>query len=184
MSTTTSPSRRAVLAGIAAAPALAASTLTLAGATVARHEASLAAADPIFAVIEHHRAVHAAYLATLEAQGNLECRLVDERLAQAGRPEKCSDRWHEAIRAANRDPRYVHAVTASGESSDAETDAAWSLVEEPPTTVTGAAALAAYALGYKLSDVPWPEDAEGSSDDFAAALMRSLYSTLSAAVVS
>jgi hypothetical protein len=167
-------SRRAVLAGIAAAPALAGPALALSGA----------GPDPIFAKIELHRAAHAAYLATLGAQGDLECHLVDERLAEAGSPEKCSDRWHEAIHAANRDPRYVRAVAASGESSDAETDAAWSLVEEPPTTVTGAAALAAYALGYKLSDVPWPEDAEGSSDDFAAALLGSLYSALSSGAVS
>jgi hypothetical protein len=39
-----------------------------------------------------------------------------------------------------------------------------------PTTVTGTAALAAYALAYKLSDVTWPADAGGSSDDFAAGL--------------
>jgi hypothetical protein len=177
-------SRRAILAGFAVTPALAASTLTLAGATVARHEASLGAPDPIFAAIEHHRAAHAAFIGTMEAQGDLECRLVDERLTEAGSPEKCSDRWHEAIGAANRDPRYVQAVAASGEGSDGETEAAWGLVEEPPTTVTGAAALAAYALGYKLSDVTWPEDAEGSSDDFAAALLRSLYSALSGGVVS
>jgi hypothetical protein len=177
-------SRRAVLAGIAVSPTLAASTLTLAGVAVASHQASLAAVDPIFVAIERHRAAHAAYLAALEAQGDLECRLVDERLAEAGSPEKCSDRWPEAVGAANRDPRYVRAVAASGETADAETEAAWSLVEEPPTTVTGAAALAAYAIGYKLSDVPWPEDAEGESDDFAAALLRSLYGALSGGAVS
>lgn len=43
---------------------------------------------------------------------------------------------------------------------------------------------AAYALGYKLSDVSWPEDEDGSSDDFAAALLRSLYSALSDGIVS
>jgi hypothetical protein len=172
-------SRRAILAGIVVTPALAASTLTLAGATVARHESSV---DPIFAAIGAHRAASAAYIAAIEAQGALECRLVDERLAEAGSPEKRSDRWHEAIDAANRDPRYVHALAASDESGDAERAAAWDLVEEPATTITGAAALAAYALAYKLSDITWPEDDDGSSDDFAAALLRSLHSTLSGAV--
>jgi hypothetical protein len=42
---TKTTSRRAVLAGIATAPALAASTLTLAGATALSHQASLSTAD-------------------------------------------------------------------------------------------------------------------------------------------
>jgi hypothetical protein len=97
MSKTTT--RRAILAGIAAAPALA-----LSGA----------GPDPIFAAIERHRAALAAHLKTIEAQGDLEERLCDERLAEAGSPTKCSQRWHEAIDAANRDPRYVRAEEISG----------------------------------------------------------------------
>jgi hypothetical protein len=83
MSTTTS--RRAILAGFAVTPALAASTLTLAGATVARHEANLAAADPIFAAIERHRAAAKAYTATVDEQAELEIADVSED----------DPRWHD-----------------------------------------------------------------------------------------
>jgi hypothetical protein len=56
------PSRRAVLAGIATAPALAAPALAL----------SSGAPDPIFAAIERHRAAAEAYTAGVDEQAELE----------------------------------------------------------------------------------------------------------------
>jgi hypothetical protein len=121
----------------------------------------------------------------LKRKGPLEERLVDERMAAAGSPEKCSDLWYEAIHAANRDPRYVNAKAASIETGGAEIDTAWGLVAEPLATIAGAAALAAYALEHKSSDLSWPDnEEEEGADDFAAALLRALNVTLSSGAVS
>ena len=80
----------------------------------------------------------------------------------AGVEADLDDHWHEA-------------------SSNAEIGAAMALVADPPTTLAGAAALTAYALEYKLSDLSWPDT---GPDDFAAALLRSLNSTLSGGAMS
>jgi hypothetical protein len=175
-------SRRAVLAGIATISTVAAPALALSGA----------APDPIFAAIERHRSAHAAYIAAIDVQGDMEVRLVDEQLAAAGSPEKCSDRWYKALDAATHDPQYLGAKETCNKSSEAESAAAWALIGEPAVTVAGAAALAAYALEYKLSDISWPpnpdheegQEGRGEFDDYATALLRSLKSTLSVGAVS
>jgi hypothetical protein len=138
----------------------------------------LSGPDPIFAAIERHRVAAAALYAASEAHDTLEERLVEE----AGSPANQSDRWYEAIHAADRDPQYVKAEAVTAKSSDAEIDAAWALVAEPPATIAGAGALAAYALEYK-GDYSWP-DQDDRSDDFAGALLRSLSGALSARAVS
>jgi hypothetical protein len=85
----------------------------------------------------------------------------------------------------NRDPRYVNAKAASIETGGAEIDTAWGLVAEPLATIAGAAALAAYALEHKSSDLSWPDnEEEEGADDFAAALLRALNVTLSSGAVS
>jgi hypothetical protein len=93
-----------------------------------------------------------------------------------------------ATSAAHRDPRYVDASEASNKSNDAEIDAAWELVTEPPATIAGAAALITYVLDYKISDLTWPEVEVGNLDDFASALLvvvgECLDSVLSAGAVS
>jgi hypothetical protein len=160
-------SRRAVLAGIATAPALAAPALALSGP------------DPIFALIQAHRAALAAHLATLEAQSVRQERLVDERLTEAGSPPKGSQRWHETTDAANRDPQYVDADAMIDKTSEAEIAAAWALVAERPATIADAAALAAYAPEYK-SIIQLPDDAE----EWLLALLASVHSTLRAEAVS
>jgi hypothetical protein len=73
-------------------------------------------------------------------------------------------------------------MEASNESSDAEMDAAWELVTEPPATIAGAAALIRYALDYKISDLTWPEVEEGDFDDFASALLVCLGECLNSAI--
>jgi hypothetical protein len=63
-------SRRAILAGIAVSPALAVSTLTLAGATLARHKANLAAADAeLLELGRQHDALRSKYEIALELSG-------------------------------------------------------------------------------------------------------------------
>jgi hypothetical protein len=162
-------SRRAILAGIAASPALAAPALAL----------SVVGPDPIFALIDRHRTALAAHLAASEAQGDLEVRLVDERLTEAGSPEECSDRWYGAIKAANRDPRYVDAKAVCDKTSAAEVAAAWALVAEPPATIAGAAALAGYVPEYE-SVLSLPDD----PDEWLRALLASVHSALSGGAVS
>jgi hypothetical protein len=167
-------SRRAILAGIATTPALAGPALAL-GSSVGP--------DPIFAKIDRHRIAMATHFAAGEAQDAMEERVVDENLKQAGSPAKCSDQWFDAVRAIDCDPRYAEAKEKSCETSDAEIEAAWQLVAEPPTTIAGAAALVAYALGYHR-DYLWPDDKEDSHNDFAVALLRSLHSALRGEAVS
>jgi hypothetical protein len=149
-------SRRAVLAGIATAPALAGPALAL-GSSVGP--------DPIFAKIDRHRIAMATHFAASEAQDAME------------------ERWFDAVHATDCDPRYAEAKEKSCETSDAEIEAAWELVAEPPTTIAGAAALAAYALEYHR-DYLWPNDENRDTGDFAAALLRSLHSTLRGEAVS
>jgi hypothetical protein len=72
-------SRRAVLAGIATAPALAVPVLAQATA--------VSEADPIFAAIEHHKASNAAFSHTLHLMGKFE-----EEHGHADSPEQ--DEWH------------------------------------------------------------------------------------------
>jgi hypothetical protein len=87
----------------------------------------------------------------------------------------------KAVLGKDDDPRWVNAEEITSETSQAEIDAAWGLVDEPPTTIAGAAALVAYALANKLSDISWPPDRPkyGVGDDFSAALWRSRNNALS-----
>jgi hypothetical protein len=62
----TSPSRRAILAGIAVSPALAVSTFTLAGATAFR----LSGPDPIFAVIDRYKIAVEARAVAMRAEND------------------------------------------------------------------------------------------------------------------
>jgi hypothetical protein len=89
-----------------------------------RAKAEAMKADPIYALIEAHRAALAVHLAAVRAQSDLEERLVDERMAAAGSSAKGSDAWYEAIQAANRDPLYTAAEALSDTTSDAEIAAA------------------------------------------------------------
>lgn len=167
------PSRRAVLAG--AATVLTSTGIGAAGIIPTKGTES----DPIFALIEAHRAALAAHLAAGGALSDSEERAVDEKMAAAGSPENGSTAWYEAIHAAERDPLYMDAEALLDKTSDAEIAAAWALVAEPPTTIAGAAALAAYASEYK-SIIQLPDKPE----EWLMALLASVHSTLSAEAVS
>jgi hypothetical protein len=77
----------------------------------------LAEPDPIFAAIEAHRAAEAAFTATVDDEAETE----------------------------EHDPRRPAVVIAYDRASDNADAAAWALIENPPTTIAGAAALLRYA---------------------------------------
>jgi hypothetical protein len=103
------PSRRAVLAGLAAAPALAAPAFALGGP------------DPIFAAIERHKALYAAFCRALTGMG--EC---EKRSGFADSPEL--DEWHRR----------------ESEACDAEMAAHDEMLATVPTTLAGLLALLRY----------------------------------------
>ena len=170
-------SRRAVLAGIVA-PALAASTLTLAGATVASHQASSAGPDPIFAAIEQHKV---AFRISQEL-GRVRSGTVD----------------------CERDPEYdavqcKAAIEADSAATDASNEAAYALTTVRPTTMAGALALLRYVEAFNagaffLEPLPgstvsdwqsgpffWPEDKdEHDIDLFGYRFLANVRSALEA----
>jgi hypothetical protein len=107
MSKTTT--RRAVLAGIAASPALVAPALALSGP------------DPIFAAIEHHKAVYAAFGAVLDGMSKFQ-----EEKGWADSPE--FEEWRRRER----------------EACDADEVAREKMLATVPTTFGGVLALLRY----------------------------------------
>ena len=146
MSQTTSKTisrRDALKAGSAIA-----ATAVLGGATAA---AMTPAEDPIFAVIEAHKAAEARYNAALDRQNGIE-----ERLAP--------DRW-------KFDPEIAAAKRAVKDAD--EIPALWALVKTPPTTLAGVVAILTYAAEYAERGDVWPTASDGE-DDWAARLHRML----------
>jgi len=137
---TTTTSRRAVLAGIATAPALAGSTLTLAGATALSHQASLGP-DPIFAAIEQHKV---AFRISQEA-GRIRFYTVDAEWAPEYDPVK--------LEAADE---------ASSVADDDYDDAANALLTVRPTTMAGVLALIRHVEAFNAGAFflePYPDRA-------------------------
>jgi hypothetical protein len=140
------PSRRAVLAGVAAAPVLAVPALALSGTGRPRE-----GGDPIFAAIERHKA---AYRIQMEA-GRIRCHTADKWSPEYD-PVEC-----EAAKEA-----YTAAADASDDAAaDASDDAAAdALTTIRPTTMAGVLALLhhveAFNAGAFFLD-PWPDSTVG-----------------------
>ena len=115
------PSRRAVLAGIAAAPALAAPALALSGP------------DPIFAAIEAHVSAARHFHAVDEGVGDLHsCWFAGTGVElDPNEPQECHD-----------------AVVNSWNAYKAESAAFVALLTTRPTTIAGSAALLDYAAAH------------------------------------
>jgi hypothetical protein len=131
------PSRRAVLAGIAAAPALAGPTLALAGAGRPRE-----GGDPIFAAIERHKA---AYRIKMEA-GRIQCH--------------AADKWDPEYDPVEREA----AIEASSVADDAADDAVDALITVRPTTMAGILALIHHVEAFNAGAFflePWPDSTVG-----------------------
>jgi len=140
--TTTTLSRRHLLSGLAAGTA----TVTIAtGAALALDPApvSVLATDPVFALIEAHRAAWNVYGDAISAQS-----VIEERRFCTGRIDDESD------------PRWIEASALVAQTS-AATDVAFErMAEATPVTLAGLSALAAYGLGREAAC----HGDEGSSD--------------------
>jgi hypothetical protein len=140
MSKTTS--RRAVLAGAATLPALAVPAV-----------AGSLAPDPIFAAIENHRKLWAlccdgwARIGELEESLPASKRTWSWNFYERQPPANCSD-----------DPRWIenelHTWNVLAQEAD---DAAWAMLEHPPTTMGGLDALNAYAGEFTDAGHEWPD---------------------------
>lgn len=130
----TATTRRAILAGAAALPALAIPVLAMS-----------AGADPIFAAIEAHRAAFREFDATLKRKTELE----DEHHDLVFSPTR------------NKTPEFAAARKAAGldamdraeeETSAAESAARWHIATMLPTTAGGVVAVLAYARECSLKE--------------------------------
>ena len=116
-------SRRAVLAGIASAPALAAPAL------------ALPIADPIFAAIERHRAAAEAHTSMIDEQAELELSIPHNRRRT---------HHHEVEDAApGDDPRWIDHLRRANATSDQLEEARQQLFDAP-MSLAGLAALIDY----------------------------------------
>jgi hypothetical protein len=146
----TNLSRRSVLAGIsiAAAPAAAAVDKSLADG---------ADADPIFALIEQHRAAEDAFGALLIEQSKLEVELPDDL-------QQSKITVHGAEIVETDDPRWIAAAQASWGASEEGDRAALALLDTEPTTAAGLAALLRYVYQYEADGGQWPDNVLNDDD--------------------
>jgi hypothetical protein len=115
--------------------------------------------DPILAAIERHKAANAKVVSWVDRYGKLENELPAERWR--------SDISNEEI-VETDDPRWIEAERELGQAWNAETDAAWALLEVLPTTREGLLTLIEHALSHGEQ---WPEDWQvGLLENIAEAL--------------
>jgi hypothetical protein len=147
---TKTTTRRAVLADAAAVPL--ASVVT--APSVAR-----SGADPIFAVIEAHRAAHASYVAAVDRNHELQEKL------RASRRKSDFDGDDNLCVAATDDPDWIASERGWHVASAAEDSTALMLVELAPTTLIGVAALLRYSVEHIEGGGSWPDPESGDPDD-------------------
>jgi hypothetical protein len=126
---------------------------------------SVSTEDPIFAVIESHKAARAKWISAVSCHGQLETELP---------PGKCRssvDVNGEHI-VATDDPRWIECEREVMRTSDAEMDAACALLDVLPTTLAGACALLSHANAYDTDGEGWPR---GLYSDDDRAIGRSWY---------
>ena len=135
-------SRRAILAGAAALPALAV-------------PAALAAspADPIFAAIESHRAARREVSNALRERWRLEDALPKDRR------RSFVDMYRELIHP-DDDPRWIAIERRAIAASKRRDGIACEILDTPITTLEGVQCLLRYALQVDLEEdgIGWPED--------------------------
>jgi hypothetical protein len=151
-------SRRRFLSQAAAATAGGAAlvvALPLPGAAAGAGQAP----DPVLAAIEAHKAASAKVASWVDRYGKLENELPEER--------RRSNISNEEI-VETDDPRWIEAERELGQAWDAETDAAWALLEVLPTTREGLLTLIEHAVSNRG---PWPDDWQvGLLENIAEAL--------------
>jgi hypothetical protein len=160
---TTSPSRRAVLAGLSlATPSVAAVDILLA--------ARVPGDDPILAVIAAHKAAERAFSDTLTEQGKLETAL-PRQLRQTH-----ITAWDQSI-VETDDPRWVAVQRAVDETGDEVYRLALALLDIQPTTAAGMVSLFRHVAEGKESGFPEfvlfdDQDDSERGVDFSSALLK------------
>jgi hypothetical protein len=158
--------RRAVVAGAAAAPALTIPAL-----------ADLAP-DPIFNLIEEHRRADAAYTQCVEVRGELERTLSEterQTFFYAGEVKTVIP---------TDDPRWIQTEFELDRIYRLKDGIAFRFLDEPPTTIAGVAALLRYAYEVAADGGPawpdrFPDDPPGEHNyDWSLFLHRSLADAL------
>jgi hypothetical protein len=129
--------------------------LSVSGATAGAGQAP----NPILAAIEAHKAANAKVVSWVDRYGKLENELPAER--------RRSDTGHGEI-VDTDDPRWIEAERELGQAWNAETDAAWALLEVLPTTREGLLTLIEHAVS---NSEQWPADWQvGLLENIAEAL--------------
>lgn len=153
MKTTTT--RRAILAGAAALPALAIPALAMPSI------AAPASADPIFAAIDRHRAAYAEFERVCYLQEELEKTIPKERRVR----HYVGDR-DNAEMIANDDPAWTKYQDSWFASADDADDRAVDLLNVAPTSTAGIAALLEYSAAFeKRGGELFPQITEEGTND-------------------
>jgi hypothetical protein len=109
------------------------------------------APDPIIEVIEAHRAANAKWLSAVDRHCKLESELSEDKRRSS------IDAWAAQI-VETDDPRWVEAEREYQLTGDAETAAAYALLEVLPSTREGLLALLVHAVDHDTDGHAWPED--------------------------
>ncbi len=134
-------SRRSLVTSAATLPALAVPAVAVAAVV----------ADDAFARIAEHRQLTAALEDVCHRISNLESKLSKDRCT----PRMISDRGTDVGK--DDDPRWTAIQAEYWAASDAADKIAWSLVDRPPTSGAGLAALFAYADEHEDAGYEWPD---------------------------
>jgi hypothetical protein len=145
MTNSTNTTRRGFLSTAAALAASAAVVIP----------ANASGADPIFEAIEVHRAARVAFEHAVSRSSALDEELPSEKT------RSYITVWEQTIIETD-DPRWIDSVHEVNRTSNAETDAAWALVNIVPTTMAGAVRLLQYTISIRPDE--WPEDLQSDDD--------------------
>jgi hypothetical protein len=147
---TISTSRRAVLAGAAALPALVVPAIAMSDV-----------ADPIFAAIERNKTAYAEFERVCRHQEKLDDTIPEERRMR----HYVSDRYNAEM-IANDDPAWTKYQDAWFSTCDAADDRATDLLNIAPTSIAGVAALLDYTAAFeKRGGELFPEVTEEGTGD-------------------
>lgn len=170
---TTTPSRRSLLAGAAAVPVLALPAIAL---------PACPEPDPIFAVIDRHRAAYVESIAAFKEHRELEELLPSDKRRSY---QICDDYyiWGETgdPRLDTDDPRWIESVFRVGETHDDARVAAIEMTNVCPTTIAGALALLTYIDDFNRGVVhndsghyEWPDELSGEDEGLTCRNGRAL----------
>jgi ABC-type phosphate/phosphonate transport system substrate-binding protein len=130
---TSKTSRRAVLAGAAALPALAVPAIAM-----------TAFADPIFAAIDRHKTAYAEFVRVVRLEEKLHETIPAERRTRY----HVEDRYNSEM-IANEDPAWTKYQDAWFATNDAADERAIDLLNVAPTSIAGVAALLDYVATFE-----------------------------------